>query len=644
MDRLYCEDRRVLQTPQGIANTSRYCEYGPMPTEITRRDFMNGIAIAVAGAAGVDFSRAQAADAFAARNYPPGRDGLRGSHVGSFEAAHRLRDGSPFDMSRAPLAERHDLVVVGAGISGLAAAYFYRQRRPNARVLILDTNDDFGGHAKRNEFVVDGQTLLGYGGTQSIDGPAHKWDGVAKGLLRDLGIDVRRFHKAFDQEFYARWNLRQSVFFKKEVFGVDRLVRRPFGTWQEGDEDPHDSQALRAYLDQFPLGAKARGQLFEMFWSDRDVLSGKTAQQRLAVLEHLSYRDFIKQYWDADDEVVKFLQTRTHDLWAVGIDAVPASETLTLPGLKAQRAALEQEREEPYIYHFPDGNASIARMLVRRLIPGIAPGGTMEDIVLAPFDYVQIDRPEHPVRIRLNSTAVDVRNAARGVEVAYVNGGTVTRVAAADCVLACYHAMIPYIAPEASAAQRAALHDNVRAPLVYANVVVRNWQPWHKAGVAYIDNPGGTFSAALDFPVSLDGYRFSAEPSKPACLHLMHSPTAPNQGLNMREQYRAGRARLYAMSFGDFEREIRDELGRMLGSAGFDFDRDVAAITVNRWPHGYAYTPTPLYDDPATQAGIAREARQRIGRIAIAGSDSGWDAYTHVAIDQAHRAVMELTA
>ncbi|HEY2634701.1 MAG TPA: hypothetical protein VGI51_08250, partial [Steroidobacteraceae bacterium] len=430
---------------------------------------------------------------------------------------------------------------------------------------------------------------------------------------------------------------------KKEVFGVDRLVRRPFGTWKESDEDPHDSQALRAYLDQFPLGEKARSQLFEMIWSDRDVLSGKTSRQRQGILEHTSYRDFLKQYWDADDEVLKFLQTRTHELWAVGIDAVPASETLTLPGLKAQRAALGAEPEEPYIYHFPDGNASIARMLVRKLIPGVAPGSTMEDIVLARFDYAQIDRPEHAVRIRLNSTAVDVRNVDRGVEIAYVNGGNVVRVAAADCVLACYHAMIPYIASEAGAEQRAALHDNVRAPLVYVNVAVRNWRPWHKLGVAYIDNPGGTYSAALDFPVSLDGYRFSADPSKPTCLHLMHTPTAPNQGLNMREQYRAGRARLYGMSFADFEREIRDELGRMLGSAGFDFDRDVAAITVNRWPHGYAYTPTPLYDDPAHQTRIAKQARQRLGRIAIANSDSGWDAYTHVAIDQAHRAVLELT-
>lgn len=603
---------------------------------------MNGIAIAVVGAAGIDLSRADAA--LRAQPYPPRRDGLRGSHVGSFEAAHRLRDGSPFDLSAAPLIERYDLVVVGAGISGLAAAHFYRQRRPRARVLILDTNDDFGGHAKRNEFVVDGQTLVGYGGTQSIDGPARKWDSAAKGLLRDLGIDVERFNKAFDQEFYSRWNLSQSVFFKKETFGVDRLVRRPFGTWQELDEDPLDDQTLRAYLDQFPLGATARAQLFEMFWSDRDVLSGKTRRQRLEVLEHTSYRDFLKKYWQADDEVLKFLQKRTHELWAVGIDAVPASETLALPGLKAQRSALGVEPEEPYIYHFPDGNASLARMLVRRLIPGIAPGSNMEDIVLAPFDYVQIDRPENAVRIRLNTTAIDVRNVARGVEIAYVNGGTVTRVGAHDCVLACYHAMIPYIALEADAEQRAALRDNVRAPLVYVNVAVRNWQPWHKLGVSYIDNPGGTFSAALDFPVSLGGYRFAADPSKPTCLHLMHTPTAPNQGLNMREQYRAGRARLYAMSFEDFESEIRDELGRMLGSAGFDFDRDVAAITVNRWPHGYAYTPTPLYDDRAHQARTAKQARRRLGRIAIANSDSGWDAYTHVAIDQAHRAVAELTA
>jgi spermidine dehydrogenase len=613
-----------------------------MANRITRRDFMNGIAIAVAGASGMDFSPAFGFPDNAAAAYPPNRDGLRGSHVGSFEAAHRLRDGAPFDLSQAALSEHYDLVIVGAGISGLAAAHFYRQRRPAARILILDTNDDFGGHAKRNEFLLDGRTLLGYGGTQSIDGPARKWDGVAKGLLRDLNIDVKRFNKAFDADFYSRWNLRQGVFFKKGVFSEDRVVRRGFGTWQEYNENSHDPAAVHAYLAQFPVSAEARAQLYDMITSDRDVLSGHSAKQRQEILEHTSYSDFIKKYWNADDEVVKCLQTRTHELWAVGIDAVPASETLDMPGLNAQRKAFGAESEEPYIYHFPDGNASIARMLVRQLIPRSAPGNTMEDIVLAHFDYAQLDRPENPVRIRLNSTAVQARNVAGGVEIAYVNAGQATRVAAKDCVLACYHAMIPYIAPETGPEQRAALHANVRAPLVYVTVVVRNWQPWHKLGVAYLENPGGTFSAMLDFPVSLDGYRFTSDPSQPTCVHLMHSPTAANQGLDMRAQYRAGRKRLYTMSFADFEHEIRDELGRMLNGAGFDFDRDVTAITVNRWPHGYAYTPTPLYDDPKEQAQTAKRARQRIGRIAIANSDSGWDAYTHAAIDQAHRAVEEL--
>ena len=624
-----------------------------MSAPITRRDFINGIAVAVVGSAGSRLARGtEITDAGAQQTpvsapppaYPPGRGGLRGSHVGSFEAAHRLRDGSAFDISQSPVSEHHDLLIVGAGISGLAAAHFYRRRRPHARVLILDTNDDFGGHAKRNEFMVDGQMIIGYGGTQSIDGPARKWDAVAKGLLKDLGIDVHRFKTAFDQQFYARWNMTHAIFFKKEVFGVDRLVRRPFGTFNDWDDHPHDKQTLRAYYEQFPMKPAAREQLLEMTWSDRDVLAGRSRKQRQEILDHISYRDFLKQYWDADEDILKLLQNRTHDLWAIGIDAIPASATLSMPGMKAQSAALGDEPEEPYIYHFPDGNASIARMLVRELVPGIAPGKTMEDIVTARFDYAQADLPDNPVRIRLNSTAVEVRNVDGGVELAYVNGGKVSRVAAKDCILACYQAMIPYIAPETGAEQRAALHANVRAPLVYVNVVVRNWRPWHKLGVAYIDNPGGTYSAYLDFPVSIGGYRFSADPSKPICIHMLHTPTAPNQGLTMREQYRAGRARLYSMTFGDFETEIRDELGRMLGMAGFDFDRDVAAITVNRWPNGYAYTPTPLFDDPEKQAKTAKLARQRLGRIAIANSDSGWDAYTHVAIDQAHRAVAELTA
>ncbi len=617
---------------------------------ITRRDFLNGMALAITGVGSIEWARAAGPDAARAGNlpaYPPSLTGMRGSHVGSFEAAHRLRDGLPFDLSSARVDEHYDLIVVGGGISGLAAAFFYRQRKPGAKVLILDTHDDFGGHAKRNEFEVDGQLLLGYGGTQSIDSPRHHWSKAALGLLSDLDIRLDRFQTAFDQEFYSRWDLKRSAFFDAEHFGVDRLVREPFSSWSDWDEGTPKNEAIRAFIDQCPLNERARAQLVEMWTGKRDVLAGQKLARRLEILQHTSARDFLKTYWNADDDVLKFLQKRTHSLWAVGIDAVPASEALMLPGLGAQREILakagDSEVPEPYIYHFPDGNASIARMLVRKMVPGIAPGDSMEDIVTARFDYSRLDRPDQDVRIRLKSTAVEVRNVDKGVNVAYVREGKAVRAAARDCVMACYQVMMPYIAPELSAPQKAAMHANVRAPLVYANVAVRNWHPWHKLGVAYISNAGGMFDAMLDFPVSLGDYHFSPDPSRPICIHMEYTPCAPNQGLDMREQYRIGRSTLYSMSFADFERHIRKELSAMLQGGGFDFDRDVAAITVNRWPHGYSYTPTPLFDDPQQTELMERVARKRVGRIAIANSDSGWDAYTHVAIEQAHRAVSELT-
>lgn len=617
-----------------------------MSDRITRRDFINGVAVSALGAGALHWpAHARAAQADAAA-YPPARTGLRGSHQGAFEMAHAVRDGQRPDYSRVSTDEHYDLVVVGAGLSGLSAAYFYRQRHPHARVLLLDTNDDFGGHAKRNEFEVDGQRLIGYGGTQSIDGPRRNYSRVAHGLLDQLGVRLARFDTAFDQRLFERLGLSRAVFFKKEGFGVDRLVRQEFGPWNDWDESlpPGAQGKLREYLAQVPVGEAAREKLYEMYTSDRDVLAGRTAEERHRILATTSCRDFLKTYWDADDEVLRMLHNRTHALWAVGIDAVPASVTLALPGFQGLREARAKPEEEPYIYHFPDGNASLARLLVRKLIPGCAPGHTMEDIVTARFDYARLDHAQADVAIRLASTAIAVRNVDKGVEVVYSQGGSLRRVAAGHAILACYQAMIPYLVEHGMEPdQQAALHDNVRAPLVYATLAVRNWQAWHKLGVAYITNPAGKYEASLDFPVSLGGYRAPRDPSEPICLHLEHTPCAPDSGLDMRSQFRIGRGYLYSATFAQMEADIRDELGRMLAAGGFEFDRDVAAITINRWPHGYSYTPTTLYDDPVIQRTRRDAARRRIGRIAIAGADSGWDAYTHVAIDEAHRAVTEIS-
>ena len=344
------------------------------------------------------------------------------------------------------------------------------------------------------------------------------------------------------------------------------------------------------------------------------------------------------------EEVANCFQGRTLGFFGLGCDAVPAADARDLgyPGFDGLALPGGAGPREPYIYHFPDGNASLARLLVRSLIPDAAPGGTMDDVVLAAFDYGKLDRDGQSTRIRLDSTCIDVRNADDTVLLSYVRAGALHRVEAKRAVLACFHMGIPHIMPELPAPQREALALNVKAPLVYTNVFVRDWRPWVALRVHDISAPMSFHSRVkLDFPVSLGGYRHARDPSEPVCLHLVHVPGAPNQGLDARTQFRIGQAKLLAMPFADFETRIRDELDRMLGAGGFASGRDIAAITVNRWPHGYGYVANSLFDGDDYDQVLAR-ARQKFGRVAIAASDAAGDAYAHLAIDQAARAVREL--
>jgi len=271
----------------------------------------------------------------------------------------------------------------------------------------------------------------------------------------------------------------------------------------------------------------------------------------------------------------------------------------------------------------------------------------MDDVVTARADYSRLDDANSGVRIRLNSTAIHVQHvkgatASKDLEVAYVRGNKLVSVHAKKCVLACYNGMIPYICPELPANQKDALSYLVKAPLVYTHVALRNWTAFQKLGVHHIVAPGGYHTyTALDFPVSLGQYNFPSDPAQPMVLFMLRTPCRP--GLAPRDQHRAGRIELMQTPFETFERNIRDQLARMLGGAGFDSARDIEGITVNRWAHGYAFTPNPLFDpDWKEEEKPWVIGRKRFGSIAIANSDAGADAYTNVAIDQAHRAVSEL--
>jgi spermidine dehydrogenase len=610
-----------------------------MPS-ITRRDFLGGTALTIS--AGLT-PAAQIAAAPAL--YPPALTGLRGQHPGSFEVAHAFaREGRRFGIDDAGNEETYDLVVVGGGISGLAAAWFYRRAvGASARILILDNHDDFGGHAKRNEFSAGARTLIGYGGSQSIQSPNTLWSDVAKGLLRDLGVELSRFEAAFERSFYASLGLSRGVFFDRETFVRDALVVGDALLSRGADA----GAGRQNFVAAMPIAEAGKQQLLALYDPGRDPLAGKSAGEKAKILKTTSYRDYLIKICGCSDEVANCFQGRPLGFFGLGCDAVAAFDLRSFgyPGFAGLKLAAEDHPEwnEPYIYHFPDGNASLARLLVRALVSHAAPGHNMDDIVLAGFDYGALDRTDNTTRIRLQSTVIDVRQRGDAVSVGYVNAGAPHRVTAKHAVLACFHMMIPYLAPELPAEQREALARNVKTPLVYTNVVVRDWQPWLALKVSDIAAPMGFFShVALDFPVDLGGYRHPRDPAEPIVLHLVHVPGAPNSGLDARAQFHIGQAKLLAMTFADFEARIRDSLDRMLGPGGFDSGRDITAIIVNRWPHGYGYVANSLFDPDDYDDRVVRLARQPFGRVAIANSDAGGDAYAHLAINEAARAVGEL--
>ena len=636
-----------------------------MDRPITRRDFLNGVAIGTAVAASgpllagaltdspaVASMPSAAQDAFG--YYPPLLNGMRGSHPGSFEDAHALRDGHTWPAAT-DTGEEYDLIVVGGGISGLAAAHFYRAKAPKSRILILDNHDDFGGHAKRNEFNLNGQLHLMNGGTLEIDSP-RPYGPVAAGLLKTLGLDVPALIKSTQHlKFYKQRGLRPATFFDQETFGADKLVAGP-GAYERDDSIP-----LEEALREAPLSDLARRQIVQIETAKIDYMPGLSSTAKKNRLSRMSYEAFLRDVVQADPMVLKFYYARTMGEYGVGTDAVNALDcwVFELPGFQGMQLAKGsiphmghtakgyEDTGGSYRLHFPDGNATIARLLVRNLIPDAVPGTGVDNLVTARVNYAELDRPAAPVRLRLSSIVTRAhhlgsKESAKQVEVTYLRGGKPFTARAGGVVLACYNMMIPYLCPELPDSQKEALHKLVKTPLVYTSVALRNWEAFDKLKVYGVYAPGGYHSYFhLNPHVTIGGYQGSNSPQDPVLVHMVRTPC--KAGLPEHDQNRAGRADLLSTSFETFERNIRDQLGRTLKDGGFDPARDITAITVNRWPHGYAPEFNPLFDPDVPEEQQPHVlGRARFGRITIANSDSGGAAYTDSAINQGHRAVIEL--
>lgn len=567
--------------------------------------------------------------------YPPALLGLRGDNNGSQSHAHAVALGNQRYALTGKIEENYDLVVVGAGISGLAAAYRYVKGNPQARVLILDNHDDFGGHARRNEFTVNGKTLVTYGGSESLDSPK-SFSETAQTFLRDLGVDYTKFERYFMRDLYPKtWQLTEGVFFKKSAFGQSAIV----------PEKPNTENAVQM-IAQFPMDDIDKKALIDLYLSPKDYWTGKSQDERETLAASTSYYDFLKDTVKLGDASMKFLTNISSEYWGHAINAISVGDALSsgYPGVNNLKLKHEDEESEPYIYHFPDGNASIARLLVRKLIPAVASGNSMEDIVTAQFDYDMLDKPEHSTRLRLNSTVVRIENNAHGTALVYLRHGDTQmhQIQAKHTIFAGHSTIAAHIVTGMSDAQKIAMGSSVKVPMMYAKIAVKNARAWSKMGVHKVYVPFSKYCLIkLDAPVSMGDYRHSDNIDDPIVLHAAGIATDFN-GKTAREMYRKGRRNLMKQDYAALEQELFEVMREMYASVGENFDDVVVGVTINRWAHGYAYEQVSLFDSDDVAEKTTQLMRQPVGKIHMANTDVAWMPYLQNAVEEGYRAAEEV--
>ena len=477
---------------------------------------------------------------------------------------------------------------------------------------------------------------------------------ASKQLLHDAGIDLARLEKGQvkDLRFHA-YDMSPSICFDKETYGnavtlVDDML--PLDK-----RDDNGDYTLLKHVAQMPISAESKRELREFLTLDKDVLSKLSEAERQAAVHSMSYNTFVTKYCGLSQETADALFTRQPGA-IVGLTSECTSiyEAVMLTGLPALHAmgeqgrALQKEKDNlpPIEGHYgPEGNALITRNLVKRLIPGVAEPETMEELTTARFDYARLDDDRSNVKIRLNSMGINIKTVDNGsrVAVTYLRGNIAQRVKTRHCIYAGFHMYLPHLCPELPQKQKDALKENVKMPFIAANVCLRSGKPLQELGSASFYFPGKVLHECVTWGRSLGLHEQEFDPDEPVTIYMIGPMVEAHTNLDPQEQYRQGRHKLLAMSFEDYEIEVRQQLSSLFAKTSFDVREDIVGLTINRWPHGYTRQYNSLFDPEYKDGQRPHEiARMRFGNIAIANSDASYVALANTAIDEGLRAVNDL--
>jgi len=611
-----------------------------MREAISRRDFLNGTLIAGAGL--VLGSHAQTPAMLSPADAWNGYGGIgdyaraHGNMYDVMTVAHRMRDGE-FDHAIAgatDTGELYDLVAVGGGISGLAAAIVFQKKR-GGPCLVLDNHAIFGGEAKRNEFKVDGHILVAHQASAIFLVP-HK-GGYTDAFYNLIGMD----RSAFEYQTCTEMPLAHSPYDEPEQYGFyfgAQFGQRP-GVWVM---DPWGRNLAGAPLSDDVKADLLRSRTAaEPGAGPRPTTEGDAVSRQLdgiTLEDHLMARHHISR-----ETVRKFLSPVAGGGYGLGPDVLSAYCDYAI-----ETQFPEDGDDTLGDQMFPDGNSGFARLMVKTLIPdAIAGARTVDAVWQNRVRFDTLDRAGQATRIRLNATVVRVEHAgspgtAPHVVVTYVRGGRLFKIKARAVVMAGGSWTTKHIVADLPESHRAAYAQFYRSPCLMANIAVRNWRFLHTMGMSgcrWFEGLGNYLSVRRQARVG--GVAPTLGPDSPTVLTIKVLFSQP--GLSIGEQGSRGRAQLLGTSFAEYERAFREQLGDMFARGGFDARRDIAGIILNRWGHAYV-NPQPGFffgtnGQPAPRDVLRNGAH---GRIAFANTDLAGAMDHRNSIREAERAVNQL--